>query len=127
MNTTQILEYGVREYGPLIIFALILVGALLLNTIITRRNVDNWWQFHAHEFAADKAQKMIERRDEKIKALEGRVRELNRERRSLVDTVRAAATFSDRTREILTQPEVIRLRGMADTEPEYRIKKRRDA
>lgn len=125
MNGTQIIEFGVREYGPVILYALVLVGALLLNTVITRKNVDSWWQFHVHEFATEKSQKMIERRDQKIKALEERIRELSRERRSLVDTVRAAATFSDRTREILTQPEVIRLRGAG--EPEYRIKKRRDA
>lgn len=124
MDILQILDYGIREYGAAIALALILIGSLVLNTKLTKRGLDAWWYSHVHEFATDKAQKMIAGRDQEIRILKSQISELNRERRSLIDAVRAAALFADRTREILTQPEIIRLRGMTDVEPGYSLKKR---
>ena len=74
MSGIQIIEFGVREYGAVIVLSLVMVGALLLNTYLTRRTTEKWWDFHAREFAEPKAQRMLERRDQKIKVLEERIR-----------------------------------------------------
>ena len=124
MDLLQILEYGLREYGAVIVLSSIYVVAMVTVSRLARRAADKWWRDHLHDFAPIRAQKMIERRDAKIEDRDTRIRELLSERRSMVDAIRAAATFSDRAREILTQPEIIRIREKREAESTFRLKRR---
>lgn len=104
-------DFWVREYGALASLGALYILSVLITALLMRFYTSKYWKERLHEFAPARARNMIAHRDRKIEGLEERIKELEREKRSLVDTVRAAATFADRTREILTQPEVIRLRG----------------
>jgi len=122
VNGYHIVDFAVREYGFAIALVVLFIVALIVVSRLTRRSVEKWYDYHLHDLAPARAKNMIAHRDQKIERLEERIRELEKEKRSLVDATRAAALFADRTREILTQPEVIRLRGT--TEPGYSLKRR---
>ena len=110
MTGLQIIEYAWRNYGHWIISALLAGAALIVTAKHVRRTADQWWREHLIEFAPDKARLALERRDAKIVELKEQLRELQADRRSLVDAIRAGMAFADRTRAILSQPEIVRIK-----------------
>jgi len=115
MNTLDgMIQWLIINYAREAILLSACMLCIVLQSFLVTGAVNRRWKKHIKFFLPEIAREELAEREDTIRRLSARVEELKEEKQILVNVVRGSAAFMDQAREMLTQPEVIRLRRKND-------------